>query len=212
MDGNILVLERLKTKKFFRKSLSNRGGFFLLGVAVKRLALLLVFIFFPISVFSAKCIPPNLAPNSKIKAVVVRVVDGDTLVARARGCTFKVRLIGIDTPESRHNRRAKRQAKRMGLREKAVIELGKMAKKATLEFCPPGTEMVLEADVQVFDRYKRILAYVWLTHGEMLNEKLVREGWALVYTVPPNVKYQDRFLRAQRKARREGRGLWGRIP
>jgi len=178
---------------------------------MKRLAILLFFVFFPTLAFSAKCVPPGLSPNSKIRAVVVRVVDGDTLVARARGCMFRVRLISIDTPESRHNRRAKRQAKKMGLREKVVIELGKRAKKATLKFCPPGTEIMLETDVQILDRYGRVLAYVWLPNGRMLNEKLVRDGWALVYTVPPNVKYQDRFLRAQREARRERRGLWGRI-
>jgi micrococcal nuclease len=52
------------------------------------------------------------------------------------------------------------------------------------------------------------LAYVWLKDGRMLNEVLVREGMAQVYTIPPNVKYQDVLLKAQRQAREEGKGFW----
>ncbi|MFN3265126.1 MAG: thermonuclease family protein, partial [Aquificaceae bacterium] len=55
----------------------------------------------------------------------------------------------------------------------------------------------------------RLLAYVWLSDGRMLNEVLVKEGYAMVYTIPPNVKYQERFLQAQRYARENRKGLWG---
>lgn len=59
------------------------------------------------------------------------------------------------------------------------------------------------------DPYGRLLAYVWLSDGSIFNETLVREGYAQVATFPPNVKYTDRFLEAQREARAANRGLWG---
>ena len=72
---------------------------------------------------------------------------------------------------------------------------------------PVGHEVRLEADVQATDRYGRVLAWVWA--GAMLvNEAMVREGWAMPYTVPPDVKYADRVLRAQNKARARRAGLW----
>ena len=57
------------------------------------------------------------------------------------------------------------------------------------------------------DRYGRLLAYVWLG-DTMVNAELVRRGYAQVMTVPPNVRYQDLFLKLQREARDAGRGLW----
>jgi len=69
--------------------------------------------------------------------------------------------------------------------------------------------MALEFDVERIDPYGRLLACVWLPDGTMFNEVLVREGYAQVATFPPNVKYTDRFLAAQRQARVEGVGLRG---
>jgi micrococcal nuclease len=65
----------------------------------------------------------------------------------------------------------------------------------------------LETDVAARDRYGRELAYAWVK-SVLINEALVQEGWAVQYTVPPNVKYADRFGRAQKEARAQGRGLW----
>jgi micrococcal nuclease len=67
----------------------------------------------------------------------------------------------------------------------------------------------LELDVQKVDPYGRLLAYVYLPGGEMFYETLLEEGYAQVATFPPNVKYVDRFLEAQREARAANRGLWG---
>src|SRR5215218_7773304 len=72
-----------------------------------------------------------------------------------------------------------------------------------------GEEVSLELVVQKIDPYGRLLAYVYLSDGQMFNETLVEEGYAQVATFPPNVKYQDRFLKAQREAREANRGLWG---
>ena len=72
-----------------------------------------------------------------------------------------------------------------------------------------GEEVRLELDVHKIDPYRRLLAYVYLPDGQMFNEVLVEEGYAQVATFPPNVKYQERFLKAQREAREANRGLWG---
>ncbi len=58
------------------------------------------------------------------------------------------------------------------------------------------------------DRYGRLLGYVFLSNGKMLNEEIVKAGYAIVMTIPPNVKHQDRFLRAYKQARERKRGLW----
>jgi hypothetical protein len=72
-----------------------------------------------------------------------------------------------------------------------------------------GEEVGLELDVQKIDPYGRLLAYVYLPDGQMFNDTLLRQGYAQVATFPPNVKYVDRFLAAQREAREANRGLWG---
>jgi micrococcal nuclease len=64
--------------------------------------------------------------------------------------------------------------------------------------------------VEERDRYGRALAYVWLDNGRFLNRMLVARGFAQPLTVPPNVAYEDVFVRAARRARETGRGLWGR--
>ena len=64
--------------------------------------------------------------------------------------------------------------------------------------------------MQRYDRYGRVLAYVWLPDGRMLNEVLLKEGYAMLYTVPPNVKYEEKLKKAYREAVEKGKGLWSR--
>ncbi|MEM4959391.1 MAG: thermonuclease family protein, partial [Nanopusillaceae archaeon] len=136
------------------------------------------------------------------ECIVERVIDGDTFICSGQ----KVRLIGIDTPESRYNQRVEKQ-RNLGDRE-TVISLGKEAKRFVEGILKKGMKVRLEFDVQTHDKYGRLLAYVWLPSGEMLNEVILREGYAMLLTVPPNVKYQDRLQRAFREARERERGLW----
>ncbi len=151
----------------------------------------------------------KLSPNSKASCTVVRVYDGDTFKCKLKnGKEIKVRLIGIDTPESSRNKKAFRDAERSSVSVERIVQMGKKAKSFTKRLLKKGTEVILETDVQVLDRYGRVLAYVYLPDGRMLNEVLVREGYAKVYTFPPNVKYVELFKEAQREARRYGRGLW----
>ena len=124
---------------------------------------------------------------------VERVVDGDTAeVSPAVDGVSDVRLIGVDTPET------------YGGTEPFGEQASAFAKE-TLS----GQRVALEFDAERIDSYGRVLAYVWLPDGSMFNETLVEEGYAQVATFPPNVRYTDRFLEAQREAREANRGLWG---
>jgi micrococcal nuclease len=114
-------------------------------------------------------------------------VDGDTFSCRDGR---KVRLLGIDTPELGQG------------------EPGRQARAALGRLLPPGTTVRLERDVASRDRFGRELAYVW-TGARMVNESLVRQGWAMLYTLPPNVKHAGRLERAQKEARAARAGLWG---
>ena len=69
--------------------------------------------------------------------------------------------------------------------------------------------VTIEFDVQEREWHGRMLGYVYLSNGKMLNEEIVRAGYANVMTVPPNVKYKDRFLRKYKQAMEDKRGLWG---
>ena len=128
---------------------------------------------------------------------VVTVTDGDTIwVCCLNRQREKVRYIGIDAPETQHP-------------IKGVQEYGYEAKAANRKLVE-GKAVRLEFDIARRDRYGRLLAYVYLEDGTFVNAWLVREGFAQVMTVPPNVKYHHLFLNLQREARDAKRGLWGR--
>ena len=127
---------------------------------------------------------------------VKRVVDGDTFWiddGSAKG--LKIRLIGVDAPETRNTGRK---------------EAGRFGKESSdyLSSLIAGKKIRLEYDVDHFDRYGRTLAYAYLEDGTFVNSKLVKEGYATVMTVPPNVKYAYTFLKLERKARKQKRGMW----
>jgi len=146
-------------------------------------------------------VAPAEAPDSApvlVPASVVRVVDGDTIVCDVDGKEIKVRLIGIDTPETVHP-------------DKEVEYFGAEASAYTTEMLD-GQAVYLEYDVETTDRYGRDLAYVWLEDGTLFNDQLVREGYATVATYPPNVKYVDRFTESARLARERGAGLYALAP
>jgi micrococcal nuclease len=137
--------------------------------------------------------PSKLKPSTN--ALVVRVIDGDTIEASFRGALIDVRLIGVDTPETVHP-------------SEPVECFGPAASRFT-ERALEGRRVRLTFDVEREDRFGRTLAYVWIG-DKLFNERLVREGFATVSTFPPNVRYVERFLAAQRFARNRDRGLWGR--
>lgn len=124
-----------------------------------------------------------------------RVIDGDT-VELAGGRLL--RYIGIDTPEVR---------RRVG--EDWVDDpqpYGLAATQANRRLVE-GKTVRLEYDVQTYDRYGRLLAYVYVD-GVFVNAELIRLGFAQPMTIPPNVKHAEAFREAAGEARREQRGLW----
>lgn len=128
---------------------------------------------------------------------VISVTDGDTFEINYNGTKEKVRLIGVDTPESVHPNSKKNN------------EYGKQASNYTKNLLEEKI-VKLEFDVSPRDKYGRLLAYVYLENGEMLNEKLLKEGYAQVATYPPNVKYVENFKDIQKEARENKVGFWAK--
>ncbi len=132
----------------------------------------------------------SVASQSAELAVVKRVIDGDTIELNDGR---KVRYIGINTPELHH----------------PVIPVqcfGKEAMEKNKELVE-GKTISMKKDVSETDRYKRLLRYVWV--GPIfVNEYLVREGYALQSTFPPDVTYVNLFKKAAGEARLKNKGLW----
>ena len=133
------------------------------------------------------------ASAATFEGTVVRVVDGDTIYVQLADRVEKIRYIGVNAPEIHHPLKGQEP----GGREAAAVNRRLVG----------GRHVRLELDVRTRDRYGRLLAYVWVG-DTMINAELVREGYAQVMTVPPNVKYQELFVTLQREARHAGRGLW----
>ncbi len=153
-------------------------------------------------VFPTKINPspsPTHAPLKQDEAFVTRVVDGDTIEIEGGQ---KVRYIGIDTPETKHPR-------------KPVQCFGHEAYEQNKKLVE-GHVIRLERDVSETDRFGRLLRYVYLPQGVketttsalMINDYLVRQGFAHAATFPPDVKYAEQFRQAATEAREAGRGLW----
>ncbi|MBI4972400.1 MAG: thermonuclease family protein [Candidatus Omnitrophica bacterium] len=136
--------------------------------------------------------------------LVKRVVDGDTIQLETGE---RLRLIGIDTPEMHESQKLERDSQRSGQDKKVIQELGRRAYEFTKNLAE-GKRVSLEFDVERYDKYKRLLAYVYLKDGTFVNAKIVEEGYASLMTIPPNVKYADLFLKLYQEARENRRGLW----
>ena len=127
---------------------------------------------------------PRAAPATVCR--VERVSDGDSFYCAGGK---RVRLIGIDTPELDQG------------------ALGRQSREALLRLMPVGADVELEADVGPTDRYNRTLAYVW-RDSVMVNREMLRRGWAVLYTVPPNVRHVESLRSAQDSARAASLGHW----
>ncbi len=136
--------------------------------------------------------------------LVTRAVDGDTLKLENGE---RVRLIGIDTPEMHESSKLDRDAQRSGQDVAVIKQLGRQSYEFTKKLVE-GKRVRLEFDVERFDKYKRILAYVYLSDGTFVNAEIVKQGYASLMTYPPNVKYADLFQKLYREARENRRGLW----
>ena len=144
-------------------------------------------------------VSPAYAPlRDELSGLVVRTVDGDTVWVRLASGVEKVRYIGIDTPEVHHPTRGEEP----GGRAATEINRGLVGERPVR----------LEPDVQLRDRYGRLLAYVWVKRADgvevMVNAEMVRLGYAQVMTIPPNVRHAEMFRKLAAEAREHRRGLW----
>lgn len=119
---------------------------------------------------------------------VLSITDGDTIRVMYNGSSTPVRYIGMNTPE--------------------VGDAYASDATAYNSQLVSGATVYLEKDVSETDRYGRLLRYVWLADGRMVNEEIVQAGLAQTATYPPDVKYQSRLLTAEQDARAAGRGYW----
>ena len=132
------------------------------------------------------------------RGIVKKVIDGDTIELETGE---KIRYIGIDTPETKHP-------------NKPVQCFGREASQKNKELVE-GKEILLEKDISDTDRYGRFLRYIYLPNPEatdeaiFVNEYMVEQGYALLLTYPPDIKYDAILKDAQTQAREEKRGLWG---
>jgi len=203
----IWVYSMFKPQKFSRLPVKNLNRKKLSGL----FATLLIILFIGVGIFAKPVEKPKsekvteqksdevLSDKTQVSSIEVvtgnvkvkRVVDGDTIELESGQ---KVRYIGIDTPESVDP-------------GKPVECFSEEATKKNRDLVE-GKEIRLETDVSEKDRYGRLLRYVWI-NDSLINEILVREGFAKSSTYPPDIKYQLRFNQAEQLAREGGKGLWG---
>jgi micrococcal nuclease len=131
-------------------------------------------------------------PQGGYSSRVVYVYDGDT-IRLVNG--EKVRYLGIDTPE-------------MNYKNPPAEYFAKDA-KAFNQGLVGGKIVRLEFDARERDKYQRLLAYVYVD-DIFINKKMIEEGYAKILIFPPNEKYADEFLKLQRKARQESKGIWAK--
>lgn len=136
--------------------------------------------------------------------LVRRVVDGDTIQLENRE---RVRLIGIDTPEMHDSDKLYRDSRKSSQDPEVIKGLGRQSYQFTKSLVE-GKRVKLEFDLERQDKYKRLLAYVYLKDGTFVNAEIVQQGYASLMTIPPNVKYADLFLKLYQEARKNQRGLW----
>lgn len=145
---------------------------------------------------------PDGVPARSEPAVVVRIVDGDTVMLRSDGDGLvsadatRVRLLEIDTPES-------------VVPDQPVECYGPESTKALEDLLPVGSQVSVLPDRELMDPYDRMLLYLWNDDGEFVNLEMVRSGAAEAVLFEPNDRYIELLRRAERKARAASRGMWG---
>jgi micrococcal nuclease len=145
---------------------------------------------------AASGVPAAPEPGSSATGRVERVVDGDTIDVEQDGRRVRVRLTGVDTPET--------------VKPGSPVECFGPESSARTTALLDGERVRLEYDVETTDRYERRLAYVFrAADGVFVNEALLRGGYAERFRSTPNRRYVDRLIEAETAARRENAGLWG---
>lgn len=143
--------------------------------------------------------PPS---NSQVEIVnfarvkIVKVVDGDTVDIDINGRTERVRLIGVNTPETKHP-------------TKPIECFGPEASAYMSQLLPKGTAVRIERDVEARDRYGRMLLYLYLGSNNLfINLDLVARGYGTPMSIEPNTFHRNDFVRAAAQAEAANVGLW----
>ncbi len=131
-------------------------------------------------------------------AELISVHDGDTITVRDNGKKIRIRLLGIDAPE------LAQEPWGFCARRKLCTELG----SALCSF--KNTKIKYEYDVQKKDKYKRDLAYIYNAQNELVNETLLKDGYAVVLILEPNTKYAIKFKDAEAYARKKNIAIWSK--
>lgn len=151
-----------------------------------------------ICVLASSCKSFSIPGDSVQYLEVDRIVDGDTFWAfDSHKKEYKIRLIGVDAPETRNTGRKK--IGYYGQQSKEFLTKLISCKKVRLVY-----------DIDKTDQYNRTLAYVYLSDDTFVNAELIKQGFAVVMTIPPNVRYADRFVKLERRARKNKKGLWAK--
>ncbi len=155
---------------------------------------------------------PSLTTNinilDKSDEKEAHIVDGDTIDLLFDKESTRIRLIGIDTFESRSSTKAKAQAYDYGISVEEVIRRGKRATVYIKEKLSKRVKYYLEYDEDFKDRYGRTLGYVWFSNHEMLNMDIICDGYAVPLTIQPNDKYASQFTHCYEDAKAQGLGVW----
>ena len=140
--------------------------------------------------------------SPRIEATIFSVTDGDTIKVIVNGRKEKVRLIGIDAPESVDNERLHWQSEKSHKDLKTILSLGEESKRFLNSVLKEGDKVYLEADVEPRDRFGRMLAYVYTTDGSMINELILKNGKANMLTMPPNIRYVEKLRKYYNEGKR----------
>ena len=152
---------------------------------------------------------PEQATSEVVK--VLTVIDGDTLIVSRNNKKETVRLIGIDAPETQDNAKARRDSEKEGKDIRLINAAGNRSLRHLKKYINTGSELRLVYDVTRFDKYGRTLAYAYFGNQELLNLKMVADGFAYPFSVPPNLKFQKELTYAAKKARQTKAGLWSSV-
>ena len=140
--------------------------------------------------------PGSALPGDRVAGTVSRVIDGDTIDVAVGGDTVRIRLIGVDTPESVH---PSKPVECYGREASAFLRELAQGRAVSLEIDPSQDEV---------DRYGRWLRYIWLDGGTLVNREIIARGYGFEYTFRTPHAYRDEFRAAEAQARDAGLGMW----
>lgn len=162
----------------------------------------------PFGLYLLLTLTPFVAPEQVRAQEVEFVFDGDSFRADMGVLTQGVRLVGIECPEGTPSAKARRDAKRLGMKMKDYLRYGDQAADLTRKLLPKHGKFRIEYDAEKRDKYGRLLGYVFTPDGRMVNEELVKAGLATLFPTEKNVKYKKRLQAALAHAKQNRLGMW----